>query len=716
VHERDSGAAALLATLGAAVVIAHQVAAKATRDALFLSIFDVTSLPAMGTVAALFTMILVVLSSRAMAAVGPGRLVPVAFWASGLLHLAEWALAVRFSRAVAEVFYLHMAGLGAVLISGFWSLVNERFDPHTAKKRMGLIVGGGTMGALAGGLLGAVIHPVTLMLPILGAMHLLCGWTLRTLGPSATKPVAGEPGGNLREGVRVLVKLPYLRHLALLVLLGSCGGAMIDYVFKAQAKAAYSQDLLWFFAVFYTAASLFGFIVQTALTQFLLENAGLGTSAGVLPATVTFGSLGAALLPGVSSACIARGSELVIRNSLFRSGYELFYTPLPPVEKRSAKPLIDVGFEKLGDIAGYAVIMCLLSFSRIAQPAMLGIAAGVGLLGVWIARRLDRGYILALEKSLRSRAVELDPEQVEDKTTNATLRRTIAQSAVSRLSPAEHQELSHLVPPDPLLWRIISLRSGDSLIVRQALQLEAPSPSLAAHVIPLLAWDAVAEDSVQALRRAGPAITGQLIDAMLDSTQDFAVRRRVPRVLAAFASTRSVDGLLLGLDDKRFEVRFRCGRALAAVVERDSTLPIDEGRVLAAVSRELKLDRSLWESHRLLDACEEDEVLGDRANRRLEHVFTLLALRLPKEPLRISLRAIHTDDEMLRGTALEYLEGILPAPIWDQLKPLLGEKGTRERREQSREQILAELLQSHESIQVRLQELRASKLAQAGKS
>ena len=38
------------------------------------------------------------------------------------------------------------------------------------------------------------------------------------------------------------------------------------------------------------------------------------------------------------------------------------------------------------------------------------------------------------------------------------------------------------------------------------------------------------------------------------------------------------------------------------------------------------------------------------------HVFTLLAVVLPRQPLRIAYRALRSDDRRLRGTALEYLE------------------------------------------------------------
>jgi hypothetical protein len=49
----------------------------------------------------------------------------------------------------------------------------------------------------------------------------------------------------------------------------------------------------------------------------------------------------------------------------------------------------------------------------------------------------------------------------------------------------------------------------------------------------------------------------------------------------------------------------------------------------------------------------------------------VLGLALPAEPLRIALHAVQTDDPELRGTALEYLESILPPEVRAQLWPFL---------------------------------------------
>ncbi|MBI3983471.1 MAG: hypothetical protein HY337_11210, partial [Gemmatimonadetes bacterium] len=239
------------------------------------------------------------------------------------------------------------------------------------------------------------------------------------------------------------------------------------------------------------------------------------------------------------------------------------------------------------------------------------------------------------------------------------------------------------------------------------------TPAAAADAIRLLAWDAVVGDAVAALRRAADRITGQLVDRLIDPEEEFAIRRRIPLVLAASPTARAVEGLLLALEDSRFEVRYRAGRALSHLLKGNSTLLVDADRVVAAVLREVAVDRGVWESRRLLDRHDDedwspvlDELVRDRANRSLEHVFTVLALLLPREPLKVAFRGLHTDDAVLRGTALEYLETALPTTVRQQLWPFLeDDRPSRSERRPSSE-ILADLLRSRVSIQVNLEELR----------
>jgi hypothetical protein len=262
----------------------------------------------------------------------------------------------------------------------------------------------------------------------------------------------------------------------------------------------------------------------------------------------------------------------------------------------------------------------------------------------------------------------------------------------------------HLRPastPQP----IDDLQSTDSERVRRALRRVVPEAEQVPVLVQLLARDDVATEAMRTLGHGGPAVAGQLAAAMLDSSTPFAVRRRIPPILAGYPSPQTVGDLFAGLKDPRFEVRFRCGRTLLKIIGGNPELRPASEQVLEAVARELDLGKHLWETHRLLDGCEEDALLGPRANRGLDHVLTLLALILPEEPLRIAFRALHTSDENLRGTALEYLEGAVPQSLRDKLWPCLDEELPARRTTRSREEILQSLMASHESIQIKLREL-----------
>jgi hypothetical protein len=100
------------------------------------------------------------------------------------------------------------------------------------------------------------------------------------------------------------------------------------------------------------------------------------------------------------------------------------------------------------------------------------------------------------------------------------------------------------------------------------------------------------------------------------------------------------------------------------------------------VEREAALSKDVWESQRLpeLDTEEDeapaliDRLLRDRVDRSLEHVFMLLGLTLDRVSLRLAFKALHEKDERLRGTALEYLETVLPDEVRDAVWPFLGEE------------------------------------------
>jgi len=667
------------------LMMAHQVAGKATRDAIFLSQFKTTALPTMVAAAAIVAVVISVLRGRTLVRLGPFRITAVSFAASGALQFAEWLLLGYNPRVAACAIYLHVVAFGAILLSGFWSVMAESFDPRAAKTNFGGISGAGTLGGLCGGILAervAVWASPQAVVVALGILHLLCAFLLWRAFPSSASPretaVAAET--TLLDAVH---RYPFLLTLAGVVLVASVGTALLDFSFKAQAADSIGRGapLLRFFGLYYTATSLFTFLMQTFVVRFFVQRAGLSASACALPATIALGSFASAVFPGFRVLSGVRAGEILMRGSFFRSAYELFFTAVAPADKRAAKSVLDVGIDRMGDAVGAGGVSLLLLLAPGRYGAILAAAGGCGAVALLLAMRLQRGHLHALEKSLVNRAIEIDPSMADDSATRSVLLRSARIQRPAEAQPVQDStaSLRSAVPTDAFIRSAAELRSDDASRVTQAAgQLDPGNWELAPLLIDLLAWDEVMPAARRVLERMGPEITGMLVDVLLNPDRDFAIRRRVPRVLALVPSKRSVEGLFAALEDQRFEVRFYSGRALYLLLSEHAELKVASERVWAAVNRELSLQKSVWDSHLLIDSRDSkekewffDDQLLDRSDHNLEHLFTLLALLLPADAVRVAFRALHTDDRQLKGTAFEYLESATPTTTRHLLLPLL---------------------------------------------
>ncbi|NOT33905.1 MAG: hypothetical protein HOP12_07020 [Candidatus Eisenbacteria bacterium] len=644
--------------------MASQVASRAVRDTLFLSNFALASLPIMIVAASALAIVAAWLATRAAARLGAARFVTLAMLASAVLTIGEWGLTLARPALGAIALYLHVAAIGPLLISGFWSMLSERIEPRAARRSLARILAIGTLGGLAGGVLAerlTSLGGVAATFPALALAHAGCAWATWRFPPLPARVAkAPEPPSALgsREAMRRLIATPYLRNLALLVLGSAASAALLDFVFKAQVTDAWrgSHELMRVFSTFYAATALLTFAIQSLFARAALEHGGLARTIGSLPAAVVGGATVALVAPGAASAIAARGLELVMRGSLFRAGYELLYTPIPPAEKRATRALVDVACDRLGDAVGAGLILLVLGVAAGASmPVLLGLAVASSAAVLAVVSRVQRGYIASLEAGLRVGELRLDPLEVQDLTTRTTL--------------------STMLP------------------VALARSVEEAAGGAASHV-----------------RR--------LVDTLLDPATDVSIRRRIPRLLTDYPTPLAVEGLTGGLDDARFEVRYRCGVALARLIERDEHLRADSARILSAVRREAAVGHPVWESQRLLERLEEreestfvDDFLRERAGRTLQHTFTLLSMVLPREPLRIAFRGLFAGDRMLRGTALEYLESVLPPDVREVLWPHLEPDRTPQRVDvepsRDRDQILRDLMHANPSIEINLAELRA---------
>jgi hypothetical protein len=109
----------------------------------------------------------------------------------------------------------------------------------------------------------------------------------------------------------VIAEAPYLRNLAALVLLGTTGAALVDYLFKAQVLETFGRGdhLLRFFALYYAVTSVITFIIQLSSSRAVLERFGLGVTASTPSWALLGGSLAGLVVPGLGSLVAARGGS-----------------------------------------------------------------------------------------------------------------------------------------------------------------------------------------------------------------------------------------------------------------------------------------------------------------------------------------------------------------------------------------------------------------------
>jgi ATP:ADP antiporter, AAA family len=314
----------------------------------------------------------------------------------------------------------------------------------------------------------------------------------------------------------------------------------------------------------------------------------------------------------------------------------------------------------------------LLSPAAAALGANVAVSLGA-LATLILSQRLRRGYIAELAACLRSGTVVLDESGVQDQTTRLTLSQTLTDLNRERLLleinalRARSQagaSSNPLVPTSAaesersrrMLDATSDLLSGEPVRLRRALA--EPDPALTSLIIPLLGREDVGAAAMKVLSGFGKEVVGQLADALLNAErQSSSVRRRLVRVIATAQSAWAAAALAAALEDPDFDVRRQVVRGLEEIAASGVDVPITKPAALAAVLREL--------------GATPDVAVSDR----VEHALRLLGLVFDRDAFRLARGALDSPDLKLRGTALEYLDNVLPVAIKSALFGLLPAPG-----------------------------------------
>ena len=247
----------------AGIMLAHQVAAKAFRDA-HSSAWPANALPLMMVGTATATIALVPIFSRLLDRFSPLAVVAAGFALSAARPCRRMG-ALRWQPLI-ESRCTCISPLPALCFSPFWSLVSERFDPAGARAAYGRINAAGTMGALQEARRGANRCDSFPRFPFFCCSQSSCDCTGGVaMIPGAPALLPRRP--NVDEevsGVGEIFRSSYLRTVASIVVMASASSAILDFLLKSSARASFGAgpDLLRFFALLYGAVQVLSFLEQ----------------------------------------------------------------------------------------------------------------------------------------------------------------------------------------------------------------------------------------------------------------------------------------------------------------------------------------------------------------------------------------------------------------------------------------------------------------------
>jgi AAA family ATP:ADP antiporter len=271
-----------------------------------------------------------------------------------------------------------------------------------SRRLYGVIAAGGSLGALAGGVLTstlvATIGAQALLLVSLLTLELAlwCMYAInrRARGPEGPARSAAPDviGGSAVDGFRLAWRSPYLLGLCGYMLLYTIGSTFL-YFLQARIVAATIDGRAAqtaYFAHVDIWVNALTLALQLFLTGRLMRRLGVGLTLSALPMISIVGFVGLALVPVLIAVVVFTVARRVTNFALSRPAREALFVPLSRGEKYKAKSLIDTVVYRLGDQVGAwtngLLIWLGLGVAGIATSAV-PLAALWLALSLWLGRR-----------------------------------------------------------------------------------------------------------------------------------------------------------------------------------------------------------------------------------------------------------------------------------------------------------------------------------------
>jgi len=356
---------------------------------------------------------------------------------AGLLLLFWFLFTTIGADWIAVGFYVLALILGILLISQFWTLANDVYDPRQAKRIFGFIGGGASLGGATGAALTAFLVEslgARQMLLVSAAIMGLCFFIVTVImkrekaaGTTDATRTGEEESVSSGEAIQLLRSSRHLQVIALVIAFAAVGAAIIEQQLNmaaAEAKGASNSDAIAAFLAQVTVyLSLIGFAIQVGLTSRIHRVLGIGFALLVLP--VSLGTTAVIMLfnRALWAPGLARVLDTSLRYTVDKTSREVLFLPLPAELKYRAKPFIDVTMDRLAKGLGALLILVLIKDWGFGWNWQQLSYASLTMVGLWVATAMlaRREYLRTFRRSIEQqdvapeelRATNLDPSSIE---------------------------------------------------------------------------------------------------------------------------------------------------------------------------------------------------------------------------------------------------------------------------------------------------------------
>ena len=312
---------------------------------------------------------------------------------------------------VGYTFFVWTSTFNLFVVSVFWSLMADVFDPGQGKRLFGFVAAGATIGAIAGSAATAWLtaRAVPALYLLIGSAVLLevAVWCVRRLSRlsdallarpddlDAPREERAPIGGSAFAGFTNVARSPYLINIGVYILLFTVTSTFL-YFQQAEVARAHFADRAArtsFFARVDLAVNVLTLVAQLLLTGPIMRGLGVAVTLTILPA---LSALGFGVLAAAPTVWVIVAFQVLRRAGNFalaKPSREVLFTVVPREDKYKAKNFIDTVVYRAGDQLG-AWSYAALTWMTLGVSGVALVAAPLSVVwlvvALWLGRRQER--------------------------------------------------------------------------------------------------------------------------------------------------------------------------------------------------------------------------------------------------------------------------------------------------------------------------------------